>query len=287
MKLLTIRTSGGDLPGIKTERGILDITKHLPNVSDMNSLIENFSRLELDGLFDKAMKSGESEFSPEGSLNFGPCIDNPGKIVCVGLNYRKHAEESNAEIPKFPILFNKYNNALAGNEEVINLPLDSQKVDYEAELAIVIGKEAKNVSQQDALDYVFGYCAANDLSARDLQFRTNQWLLGKSLDGFCPVGPYLVTADEIENPNTLEISCIVNGEVRQKSNTRDMIFKCDEIVSYVSHYMTLKPGDVILTGTPEGVVLGYDRSEQVWLQDGDNVTVEIEGIGKLTNTFKG
>src|SRR5699024_2420380 len=142
------------------------------------------------------------------------------------------------------------------------------------------------VSKENALDYVFGYCTANDLSARDLQFRSNQWLLGKSLDGFCPLGPYLVTADEINNPNDLDVCCTVNGEIRQQSNTKDMIFNCDEIISYISHYMTLKPGDVILTGTPEGVIMGYEESSRIWLKDGDNVIVEVEGLGQLVNDME-
>lgn len=136
------------------------------------------------------------------------------------------------------------------------------------------------------MDYVFGYCNCNDLSSRDLQFRTHQWLLGKSLDGFSPLGPYLVTSDEVGDPNSLEIKTTVNGEVRQDSNTSDMIFKCNEIVSYISDHMTLSPGDIILTGTPEGVIFGYPEDQRVWLKDGDKVTVEIEKLGKLTNTFK-
>src|SRR5690606_1723583 len=144
---------------------------------------------------------------------------------------------------------------IAAHQDVILLPFNARQVDYEAELGIVIGKTAKRVTKEEAYEYVFGYCAANDLSARDLQFRTNQWLLGKCCDGFCPVGPYLVTADEVGNPNALGIRTYVNGEIRQNSNTADMIFHCDELVSYISQHMTLYPGDLILTGTPEGVIL--------------------------------
>src|SRR5690606_16772336 len=206
------------------------------------------------------------------------------KIICVGLNYRKHAEETNAPIPQYPILFNKFNNTLTGHGHEVPLPIKvTSKVDYEAELVIVIGKEAKYVAKENALDYVFGYCNVNDLSARDLQMLTPQWLLGKTCDGFSPLGPYLVTADEVGNPNDLSIRCIVNGEVRQSSNTSDMIFHCDEIVSYISQHMTLVPGDIILTGTPEGVVLGYPEAKQVYLQDGDVVTIEIEKLRSLTN----
>lgn len=286
MRLLTIQTNAGSQLGISTEKGILNVTENFPDFSNVKTVINNEAINDLTDLHDEALKDEAYKFLNEDDLNIGPCVTDPGKIICVGLNYRKHAEESKAEVPKFPILFNKYNNTLAGHKESIKLPNDSGQVDYEAELAIIIGKETKEISKEQALNHVFGYSTANDLTARDLQFRTNQWLLGKNLDGFCPLGPYLVTADEVPNPNSLDISCKVNGEVRQKSNTKDMIFYCDEIISYISHYMTLNPGDVILTGTPEGVVLGVEESEQVWLADGDEIEVEIEGLGKLYNIIR-
>ncbi|THF75512.1 fumarylacetoacetate hydrolase family protein [Cohnella fermenti] len=221
----------------------------------------------------------------EDELTLAPCVADPGKIICIGLNYRRHAEETNMPIPTFPILFNKFENTLNGHGRTVALPANSTKVDYEAELIVVIGKNAKNVSEDEALDYIFGYCNANDLSARDLQFRTSQWLTGKSCDGFSPIGPYLVTADEVGDPNALGIRCLVNGEVRQSSNTADMIFNVKQIVSCVSQVMTLKPGDLIMTGTPEGVVMGYPEDKQVYLQPGDVVTIEIEKLGSLTNTM--
>jgi len=240
---------------------------------------------ELRALEGRALASADrsSWLRNESDLSLEPCVTHPNKIVCVGLNYRKHAEETNAPIPEYPILFNKFSNALTGHGRDVTLPKVSTKVDYEAELVIVIGKTAKNVAKEDAPDYVFGYCCANDLSARDLQGRTTQWMLGKICDGFSPLGPYLVTADEVGDPNGLGIRSFVNGEPRQNSNTSDMIFRCDEIVSYISRHMTLVPGDVILTGTPEGVILGYPKEKRVWLKDGDVVTVEIEKLGKLTN----
>ncbi|MBT2218037.1 fumarylacetoacetate hydrolase family protein [Virgibacillus dakarensis] len=287
MKLLTIRHAKGNHVGMKTEKGVLDVTELIPDLVNTDSVVRNDATNDLITLEDRALSNEQQfYFLKESDIDTGPCLTEPGKIVCVGLNYRKHAAESKMEIPKFPILFNKYNNSLAGHKDTIKLPADSNQVDYEAELAIIIGKETKEVSKEKALDHVFGYCAANDLSARDLQFRSNQWLLGKCLDGFCPLGPYLVTADEIKNPNELEISCTVNGERRQQSNTRDMIFYCDEIISYISQYMTLNAGDVILTGTPEGVILGRRESERMWLQDGDEMQVEIEGLGKLQNVMK-
>ncbi|MDF2717590.1 MAG: 5-carboxymethyl-2-hydroxymuconate isomerase [Paenibacillus sp.] len=222
----------------------------------------------------------------ESQISWGPCVDAPQKIICVGLNYRKHAHETNMPIPEYPVLFNKFNNTLTGHGTVIPIPAEAAKVDYEAELAIVIGKTARNVSIENSLDYVFGYCAANDVSARDWQFRTGQWMLGKTCDSFCPLGPYLLTADEVGDPNDLEIKTVVNGEIRQRSHTSDMIFTCREIVSYISRHFTLQPGDVILTGTPEGVIMGYPPEKQQYLKQGDEVAVEIEKLGKLVNRFQ-
>jgi 2-keto-4-pentenoate hydratase/2-oxohepta-3-ene-1,7-dioic acid hydratase in catechol pathway len=212
-------------------------------------------------------------------------VTAPNKIICVGLNYRKHADETNAPYPEYPILFNKFNNTLTGHRKDIAVPRVTKELDYEAELVIVIGRRTKNVDRSDALASVFGYCAVNDLSARDLQMRTSQWLLGKTCDGFSPLGPYLVTADEVGDPNALGIRTVVNGETRQQSNTSDMIFRCDELVSYISRHMTLEPGDLILTGTPEGVALGMPPERRVYLQPGDTVTVEIDKLGALTNRF--
>ncbi|MEK4566782.1 fumarylacetoacetate hydrolase family protein [Alkalihalobacillus sp. FSL R5-0424] len=221
----------------------------------------------------------------EEETSFAPVVSNPEKIVCVGLNYRKHADETGSPYPEVPILFNKFNNTLAGHHQAITIPEVSQEVDYEVELAIVIGKTAKNVTEEDALNYVFGYTVANDLSARDLQMKTPQWLLGKTCDGFNPIGPFLVTADEIGDPQSLTLETKVNGELRQHSSTSDMIFSCKEIISYISRHFTLKPGDLILTGTPEGVVLGLPKEKRVYLKSGDTVSVSIEKIGTLTNTF--
>ncbi|WP_099352580.1 fumarylacetoacetate hydrolase family protein [Fredinandcohnia onubensis] len=221
----------------------------------------------------------------ENEVTWGPAVTKPHKIICVGLNYRKHADETNASYPEYPILFNKFDNTLTGHNCEIVVPNVTKELDYEVELGIVIGKKTKDVSKEDALSQVFGYCTVNDLSARDLQFRTQQWLLGKTSDGFSPIGPYLVTSDEVGDPNNLALKTYVNGELRQDSNTSDMIFNCAEIVSYISKYMTLEPGDLILTGTPEGVVLGLPIEERVYIQPGDEVTVEVEKLGRLTNAF--
>ncbi|MGG1662525.1 fumarylacetoacetate hydrolase family protein [Brevibacillus sp. NRS-1366] len=296
MKLLTFHTEKVLRVGIKTERGILDIAKAASKWEKDFSILQSIEQIVdggdevLESLAQLLALAGDAEddelWLREDSIQLGPCVPHPGKIICVGLNYRKHAEESNLPIPESPVLFGKFGNSIAAHGEQIPLPQGSSQVDYEAELAIVIGKKAKHVPKETALEYVFGYCNANDLSARDLQSRTSQWLLGKSCDGFCPVGPYLVTSDEVESPNHLRIRSIVNGEVRQDSNTGDMIFACDEIVSYISSYMTLMPGDIILTGTPEGVILGHPKQEQIWLQAGDEVTIEIEKLGRLTNRFQ-
>ncbi|QAS54457.1 fumarylacetoacetate hydrolase family protein [Halobacillus litoralis] len=294
MKLVTILKNDRPSLGVKVEEGVIDIAaalsitpmQNIPTdvmdlinggdetLSLLNSYISN-----LDISLDSPYILNEKE------VEWGPSVTDPGKIICIGLNYRKHAEETNADYPESPILFNKFNNTLTGNSCNITVPKETDQLDYEVELGIVIGKSAKYISKEGALDYVFGYCTANDLSARDLQFKTNQWLLGKTCDGFSPVGPYLVTADEVSDPNNLSLKTTVNGELRQNSNTSDMIFYCDEIISYISQYMTLNPGDIILTGTPEGVVLGLPEKERAYLQPGDQVTVEIEKLGKLTNTF--
>jgi 2-keto-4-pentenoate hydratase/2-oxohepta-3-ene-1,7-dioic acid hydratase in catechol pathway len=295
MKLLTFLQDGSYRLGVKTEQGVVDVAAALETVPateripiTVHEVIEGgkpaVEALQAYAARALALQGDRPAFvHDESKLTLGPCVTHPNKIICVGLNYRKHAAETNAPIPEYPILFNKFNNTLTGHGHDVPLPKVSEKVDYEAELAIVIGKKAKYVAKEEALDYVFGYCNVNDLSARDLQMRTHQWLLGKSCDSFSPLGPYLVTADEVGNPNELAIRCIVNGEVRQNSNTSDMIFRCDEIVSYISQHMTLVPGDLILTGTPEGVVLGYPKEKQVYLKDGDVVTIEIEKLGSLTN----
>lgn len=294
MKLLTIIANGSYELGVKTDRGVLHVRKALQATGasgvpqTVHEVIEGGQGAlsALQSFTEQALAAAGSEayVLDEAGITYGPCVTHPSKIICVGLNYRRHAEETNAPIPQYPILFNKFNNTLTGHGHDVPLPVKvSSKVDYEAELVIVIGKKAKYVSKEQALDHVFGYCCVNDLSARDLQMRTQQWLLGKSCDGFSPLGPYLVSADEVGDPNNLNIRCIVNGEVRQNSNTSDMIFHCDEIVSYISQHMTLEPGDIILTGTPEGVVLGLPEEKQVYLKDGDVVTIEIEKLGSLTN----
>jgi 2-keto-4-pentenoate hydratase/2-oxohepta-3-ene-1,7-dioic acid hydratase in catechol pathway len=225
MKLLHIKKAGQLGLGVLTDNGVIDIQKlgsewsqTLPSTID--ALIESGKEgiQNLQRAVEQVTSSENCDlFMDPDTIEFGPCIEAPEKIICVGLNYINHAEESKMDIPTTPILFSKFNNALAGHRQIVSLPGDAERFDYEAELVIVIGKTASNVTEEEALDYVFGYTTGNDLSARDLQFRTGQWLLGKNCDGFAPIGPYLVTADEIENPSHLEIKCKVNGVLRQSA----------------------------------------------------------------------
>jgi 2-keto-4-pentenoate hydratase/2-oxohepta-3-ene-1,7-dioic acid hydratase in catechol pathway len=214
------------------------------------------------------------------AVRLGPPIIDPDKIICLGLNYRSHAEEAGFKVPTVPILFAKYRNALTGPTSPIILPSVSDEIDYEGELAVVIGKQCRDVAAADALSVVAGYMAFNDVSARDIQMRTSQWLSGKTLDTFAPCGPTLVV-NEIRDPQTLNLATRVNGRTLQQANTRMMIFSVMESIAYISRLMTLQPGDIIATGTPEGV--GFKRQPPIFLHHGDVVEVEIEGIGTLRN----
>jgi len=207
-----------------------------------------------------------------------------GKIICVGLNYRDHAEEQGTDLPTAPLLFAKWNNTLIGPGDPIVIPPLVTKCDYEAELGVVIGRTVRRVSRENALEAVGGYICANDVSARDLQFADGQWTRGKSPDTFCPVGPRVVPASEIPDPQTLPIRAILNGDVLQESTTANMIFGVAEIIAFASQTITLEPGDLIATGTPAGV--GVFRDPPVFLQPGDEITIEIDGIGALTNPVR-
>jgi 2,4-didehydro-3-deoxy-L-rhamnonate hydrolase len=211
-------------------------------------------------------------------------VRRPGKVIGIGLNYRDHAAESGQPIPTAPILFPKFANSVIGPGEAIVIPPETEQPDYEAELGVVIGRTAYRVTEADALSYVAGYTCVNDVSARDLQFESSQWMLGKAIDTFLPCGPWLVTADEIPDPQALGIRLTLNGEELQSSSTAQMVFGVAELVASLSRTMTLEPGDLIATGTPPGV--GFARTPPVWLRDGDEVSVEIEGIGTLTNPVR-
>jgi 2-keto-4-pentenoate hydratase/2-oxohepta-3-ene-1,7-dioic acid hydratase in catechol pathway len=208
-------------------------------------------------------------------------IDRPQKIICVGLNYRDHAEEQGVALPERPLLFAKWPNTLIGPGVPIVLPPISSQVDYEAELGVVIGSTVSRCSEENALEAVAGYICLNDVSARDLQFADQQWVRGKSLDTFCPVGPQLVPAAEVPDPQALRIRSILNGQTMQDSTTANMVFGIAQLIAFISQAITLEPGDLIATGTPDGV--GVFRDPQVFLQPGDEITIEIEGLGTLTN----
>jgi 2-keto-4-pentenoate hydratase/2-oxohepta-3-ene-1,7-dioic acid hydratase in catechol pathway len=208
-------------------------------------------------------------------------IERPQKIICIGLNYRDHAEEQGVPLPERPLLFAKWPNTLIGPGEAIRLPSISQEVDYEAELAVVIGARVRQALPDTALEAVRGYLCANDVSGRDVQFADKQWVRGKSFDTFCPVGPVLIPAADVPDPQALKIRAILNGEVMQDSTTANMVFGVAEIIAFVSQAITLEPGDLILTGTPAGV--GVFRDPKVLLKPGDEITIEIEGLGALTN----
>ena len=210
-------------------------------------------------------------------------VENPQKIMCIGLNYRDHAQETGARLPERPIVFAKYASAGIGAGEEIRIPPITSRVDYEAELGVVIGEEAKGVSVSEALEHVYGYLNFNDVSARDLQFSEGgQWTRSTSIDTFAPMGPYLVTADEIPDPQNLRVRSILNGELMQDGNTSEMVFTVAELISFLSSGMTLMPGDVIATGTPAGV--GFARDPAVFLKAGDEIQVEVEGLGTLSNS---
>ncbi len=270
--------------GIVTEQGIVDAAAEAERRG-----------IEVPGTMLDAIYSGEAGMDALKALTQAPqcfaegkpapVVTGCDKILCIGLNYRRHAMECNLPLPPAPVLFNKFSNTLAADGDCVYLDPAYVEYDYEAELVAVMGKPARNVTEEDALDYVFGYTCGNDLSTRDLQFaRSNQWLLSKTFDGFAPIGPCVVTADAL-SPNDLAIGSIVNGEQRQNSRTSDMIFSLAQIISDLSRHFTLLPGDLIFTGTPQGVMHGYPADKKIWLKPGDSVEVTIEGIGTLKNTF--
>jgi 2-keto-4-pentenoate hydratase/2-oxohepta-3-ene-1,7-dioic acid hydratase in catechol pathway len=301
LTLLSIRGKDGEPRlAVKTAKGILDVAEaarahKLDGPATMDELLQQEDGPRLEAIVKAATggpvakaaaaKAGAGPFLDEASLTYAPLVSRPEKIVCVGLNYRHHAQEIGAPIPKQPVLFNKYNNSLNAHRGTVKLPTAvARKFDYEVELVIVMGKLAKDVAEADALSYVAGYATGNDFSARDLQLDTGgQWMAGKTSDGFAPLGPHLVTADQV-NPDELKLECRVNGETRQSSNTNDLIYGCRQIISYTSRIFTLRPGDVIFTGTPEGVVLGKPKDQQdaLWLKPGDKVACSIEKLGELS-----
>lgn len=282
MNLVQFWKGQSPMLGVEMAQGIVDIAaeanrRGISAPKDMISLIRGGE----DALaLVKQLAQNPSCFTTEKPA---PVVTGCEKILCIGLNYRRHAQECGLPLPDVPVVFSKFPDTLAADGDSIFLPRNYLEHDYEAELVVVIGKTARNVSRGAALSHVFGYTCGNDLSTRDLQrSRGGQWLLGKTFDGFAPIGPRLVTADMLD-PTQLDISCTVNGQLRQKSNTGDLIFSVAEIIEDLSRHITLKPGDLIFTGTPEGVITGYPKEKQVWLKAGDTVDVTIQGIGTLHN----
>jgi 2-keto-4-pentenoate hydratase/2-oxohepta-3-ene-1,7-dioic acid hydratase in catechol pathway len=275
MKLVNFHTADGIRAGLVRPEGVEDLAA--------SGVWEGPAPVAQDDIrqLAKHVQQPASALVPLHNLRLGPAVVSSEKLICIGVNYRRHAEEARIPIPTVPVVFGKFANSLNSDGAKILLPPVDHKYDYEAELAVVIGREAQDVTEVEALGYVGGYCCANDLTARGAQLATSQWVAGKMLDGFLPLGPFLVTADEIPDPQNLIINCWIDGARKQHSSTADMIFSVAAIVAFVSRHATLKPGDVIATGTPEGVLLGEKESQ--WLKAGDEVSVEIEGLGRLTN----
>jgi 2-keto-4-pentenoate hydratase/2-oxohepta-3-ene-1,7-dioic acid hydratase in catechol pathway len=229
----------------------------------------------------KKIKAWKGPSIPLDSVRLMSPILRPPKIICVGLNYRDHAIESNMAIPTVPTIFCKFPTAVIGPGDTIVLPKASKQPDYEAEFAVVIGKGGRHIKAGNWKEHVYGYMNLNDVSARDFQLATSQWVIGKTFDTFCPMGPYLVTADEIRDPHKLDISLTLNGQVLQNSNTKHLIFRIPDLIQHLSSVFTLEPGDVISTGTPAGV--GFARKPPIYLKKGDTVVVKVQGLGELSN----
>ena len=284
MKLCQFMKDGSPVLGICTEAGIIDVAAEaaLRGISAPATMLEAIEGGDAALELLASLAKGAEAFT---DAPLAPAVTGGDKILCIGLNYMRHAEEFKSKIPAAPVIFAKFPNALAADGEQVALCPDYKEYDYEAELVVVMGKKCKGVSADEALDYVFGYTCGDDFSTRDLQFtRGNQWILSKNFDGFAPLGPCVVTADCID-PSELQVCSRVNGELRQNGNTRDMIFPVGKLIEDISHHMTLMPGDIIFTGTPHGVMQGYPADQKNWLKPGDKVEIIIEGIGTLTNTL--
>jgi acylpyruvate hydrolase len=291
MKIITFKNFADEenyqIGALISDYEIVDLTSI---VSDKNLTADELLRcFDLENGFLDAAKTAVAENNPprinRQKVEICAPIPRPGKIICIGLNYRDHAEESGMAIPKSPIIFSKFVTCVVGANQPILLPIGSEQVDYEAELAFIVGRHAKNVNAENAMNYVFGYTNFNDVSARDFQFTDGQWQRGKSCDTFAPMGEFVATTDEIADPHDLQIQFRLNGETLQNSNTDQLIFKIPEIIEFLSSSITLEPGDVIATGTPPGV--GFARKPPVFMKEGDKAEVEIEGLGILSNPVNG
>lgn len=276
MRIVTIQSDGNSRVALEMQGGFAPLDSRLaPSMLDLITQWDQISKT--------IPTSDAKNLINKNDVNLEAPISDPGKIICIGKNYAKHAAEMGSEPPSIPVVFSKFNSAIAAPGSDITLPSISEKVDFEAELVVVIGKQGRFIDRSDAMSHVFGYCCGNDISARDWQKEKpgGQWLLGKTFDGFAPLGPCIVTVDEIDDPNNLDITLRLNGETMQSSNTSHLIFPIDFLISHLSQFVTLQPGDLIFTGTPAGV--GAGRTPPIFLRNGDQLEVEIEGIGKLYN----
>ena len=279
MKFLRCGGVGKEMPAVLDENGII---RNLSTViSDLTSNTINKSTIE------KIKKKDLSKL-PEikKSVRIGPCVSNPEKFIGIGLNYSAHAKETDASAPKEPIVFFKANSSICGPNDNVYLPKDSLKSDWEVELGIIIGKQTKNISENKSMDHIFGFCIVNDVSEREYQLErsSGQWDKGKAFDTFGPIGPYIVTKDEIKDVQNLNLQLKLNGKIMQKANTQNLIFGVNHLVSYLSFFMTLKPGDIITTGTPPGVGMG--RKPQLFLKSGDEMELQIDGLGAQKQKVK-
>ena len=279
MKLLRCGNVGKEVPAILDENGIIrDLSAVIPDLTPNTinkSTIEKIKKIDLSKL--KEIKQ---------NVRIGPCVSNPEKFIGIGLNYSAHAKETDANTPKEPIVFFKANSSICGPYDNVCLPKDSLKSDWEVEVGVIIEKQTKNISKDKSMDHIFGFCIVNDVSEREYQLeRSNgQWDKGKAFDTFGPIGPYIVTKDEIKDVQNLNLQLKLNGKIMQKGNTRDMIFGVNYLVSYLSFFMTLKPGDIITTGTPPGVGMG--RKPQIFLKSGDEMELQIDGLGSQKQKVK-
>lgn len=293
MRLVSRRVSGGWRPGLLIDGVVVDVAAAAARLSEAAPRALTSGRAVLEvGADGRAALAGAArdiaaagDGDPVGAVRLGPPIPDPDKIICIGLNYGEHADELGLDSPAWPVLFPKFRNALIGPTDDIGLPTMSREIDFEGELAVVIGRRCKDVDATAARSYVAGYMAFNDVTARDLQWRTSQWLSGKALDTFAPCGPAIVFAEDVADPQNLDLVTRLNGEVVQQANTREMIFSIDDLIEHVSALLTLEPGDILATGTPAGV--GFRRDPQVFLTAGDCIEVEIAGIGSLANPVVG
>ena len=279
MKLLRCGNVGKEIPAIIDEKGI---------IRDISKIVEDLGPGTLDDTTIQLIKNSDIKKFPEIPKNtrIGPCVLRPEKFIGIGLNYSAHAKETDANAPKEPIVFFKANSSICGPNDDVCLPKDSSKSDWEVELGVIIGKQTKNISKDKSMDHIFGFCIVNDVSEREYQLErsSGQWDKGKAFDTFGPIGPYIVTKDEIKDVQNLNIQLKLNGKNMQKGNTQNMIFGVNHLVSYLSFFMTLKPGDIITTGTPPGCGIG--RKPQRFLKSGDEMELQIEGLGSQKQKVK-